>query len=190
MYARVAPSASAAEAPSPVAAYQQQHAALATTAAGAALPPPPPPGQQRHQQPPPETRIQEPWRRSACDRCRAQKLRCVRAKEDDTSRPCTRCLRIRYPCFTSSVNPPGRNSSRLPPPSESTASAASSAANRSTRKKATRRRASEDVSLVALDQQHSPISMGWPLIQDEDQNEEAGVFEDGGMLMLTPSEEN
>ncbi|KAL2016568.1 hypothetical protein VTK56DRAFT_3397 [Thermocarpiscus australiensis] len=168
------PSASAADTPS---AAQQQHAALAATAAGAT--PPPPPGQQWQQQPPPEMRIHPPWRRSACDRCRLQKLRCVRAKEDDTSRPCTRCLRIQYPCFTSSAKPPGRNSGRLPP---------APSASPSTRRKATRRRASEDVSLAPG--QNSPMSMEWPFIQDEDQNEEAGVFEDGGMLMLTPSEEN
>jgi hypothetical protein len=98
------PSASAAETPS---AAQQQRAALADTAAGAA----PPPGQQwqQPQQPPPEMRIHSPWRRLACDRCRSQKLRCVRAKENDTSRPCTRCLRIGHPCFTSSAKPPGRS---------------------------------------------------------------------------------
>lgn len=56
----------------------------------------------------PEARSHSPWRRSACDRCRSQKLRCTRKKEDDTSTPCTRCLRIRFPCFTSPAKPPGR----------------------------------------------------------------------------------
>jgi hypothetical protein len=55
----------------------------------------------------------------------------------------------------------------------------------------TRRRASEDVSFAPG--QTSPMSMGmgmgWPFSQDEDQNEEAGVFDDGGMFMLPPSEE-
>jgi hypothetical protein len=97
--------------------------------------------------------------------------------------PCTRCLRIRYPCFTSSAKPPGRNSGRLPPAPELTASA-----NRSVKKTATRRRASDGVSLVAPGQ-YSPMSMAWPFIQDEDQNEEAAVFEDGDVNM-TPSEEN
>ncbi|KLU92921.1 hypothetical protein MAPG_11870 [Magnaporthiopsis poae ATCC 64411] len=150
-------------------------------------------------QAPPETRIDWPWRRSACDRCRSQKLKCVRAKEDDTSRPCMRCLRIRHPCFTSSAKPPGRNSRRLPPAPESTTSLvdagsdaagsdAARPANSSTGPKATRRRASEDVSLASS--QNSPMSMGWAYMQDEDQNEDAGVFDDGGILMLTPFEEN
>ncbi|KAI0552257.1 hypothetical protein F4679DRAFT_535001 [Xylaria curta] len=164
------PSASAAETSL---AAQQQHAALVAIAGGAA-----PPGQQWQQQPPPEMRIQSPWRRSACDRCRSQKLRCVRAKEDDTSWPCTRCLRIRYPCFTSSAKPPGRDSNRLPP---------SPSANPSARRKATRRRASEDVSLAPG--RNSAMSMGWSITQDEDQNEEAEISEDGSMLVLTPSDE-
>ncbi|KAK4675023.1 hypothetical protein QC764_000180 [Podospora pseudoanserina] len=163
--------------------------------------PSPAPGWQR--QPPQslEMRINPSWRRSACDRCRTQKLRCVRAKENDTSRPCTRCLRIRCPCFTSSAKPPGRGSGRLPPaPAQSASSTevgsdAAPPANTSTsdRRKATvtRRRASGDVSLEP--EQTSPVSMGmgmgWPFNQDEDQNEEAGVFDDGGMFMLTPSEQ-
>ncbi|KAI1736369.1 hypothetical protein F4680DRAFT_432651 [Xylaria scruposa] len=164
------PSSSAADTPL---AAQQQHAALVAIAGGAA-----PPGQQWQQQPPPEIHIQSPWRRSACDRCRSQKLRCVRAKEDDTSWPCTRCLRIRYPCFTSAAKPPGRDSNRLPP---------SPSANPPARRKATRRRASEDVSLALS--RNSAMSMEWSFTQDEDQNEEAEIFEDGGMLVLTPSDE-
>lgn len=178
--------ASAAE---PLWAAQQQQAALA---AGDAQPPPP--GQQWQQWPPPEGRIHLLWRRSACDRCRSKKLRCVRAKEDDTSTPCTRCLRMRYPCFTSSAKPPGRNSGRLPSASEPTApstdagsGAASSSANPSNRRKGTRRRVSEDVSLAPG--QNLPMSIGWPFMQHEDHDEEAEVFDDGAMLMLTPSDE-
>lgn len=66
----------------------------------------------------PEARSHSPWRRSACDRCRSQKLRCTRKKEDDTSTPCTRCLRIRFPCFTSPAKPPGRLAHRRPTTSE------------------------------------------------------------------------
>ncbi|KAK4464062.1 hypothetical protein QBC42DRAFT_54010 [Cladorrhinum samala] len=62
----------------------------------------------------PEARSHSPWKRSACDRCRSQKLRCTRKKEDDTSTPCTRCLRIRFPCFTSPAKPPGRLAHRRP----------------------------------------------------------------------------
>ncbi|KAK4225194.1 hypothetical protein QBC38DRAFT_270506 [Podospora fimiseda] len=67
----------------------------------------------------PEARSHSPWRRSACDRCRSQKLRCTRKKEDDTTTPCTRCLRIRFPCFTSPAKPPGRLAHRRPTASES-----------------------------------------------------------------------
>ncbi|KAK4160442.1 hypothetical protein QBC43DRAFT_219856 [Cladorrhinum sp. PSN259] len=67
---------------------------------------------------PPEARSHSPWRRSACDRCRSQKLRCTRKKEDDTTTPCTRCLRIRFPCFTSPAKPPGRLAHRRPTTSE------------------------------------------------------------------------
>lgn len=97
LFMHTPPPASGAEPPS---AAQQQQAALAAGVAHPAHPPHPPPppppaaGQQWQQRPPLEMRIHVPWRRSACDRCRSQKLRCVRAKEDDTSRPCTRCLRI------------------------------------------------------------------------------------------------
>ncbi|KAK3986456.1 hypothetical protein QBC44DRAFT_352390 [Cladorrhinum sp. PSN332] len=66
----------------------------------------------------PEARSHSPWRRSACDRCRSQKLRCTRKKEDDTTTPCTRCLRIRFPCFTSPAKPPGRLAHRRPTTSE------------------------------------------------------------------------
>jgi hypothetical protein len=82
------------------------------------------PGQQRQQAPPTEMRLHSPWRRLACDRCRSQKLRCVRTKENDTSRPCTRCLRIGHPCFTSLAKPPGRTFGRLPLAPESAASSA------------------------------------------------------------------
>lgn len=60
-------------------------------------------------------------------------------------------------------------------------------ANPSNRRKATRRQASEDVSLTQDQNLH--MSMGWPFIHDEDQNEAAEVFEDSGMSMLTSSDE-
>ncbi|KAK1996633.1 hypothetical protein LX36DRAFT_109200 [Colletotrichum falcatum] len=165
---------------------QQQHA------------PAPSPAQQWPQQDVPEMRTHLPWRRSACDRCRSQKLRCVRAKEDDTSRPCTRCLRIRYPCFTSLAKPPGRHSTRLhPPASASKASSGSDTVPTAPRpssnraeKTTRRRRPSEDVSLAPG--QTLPVLLEeWPFSQDENQNEEAGrAFEDGGdSSMLTPSDE-
>lgn len=47
---------------------------------------------------------------------------------------------------------------------------------------------SEDVSLAPG--QNLPLSMGWPFMHDEDQNDEAGLFDDAGaMLMLAPSDE-
>ncbi|KAF3765314.1 hypothetical protein M406DRAFT_105776 [Cryphonectria parasitica EP155] len=50
---------------------------------------------------------QRPRKRSACDRCRAQKLRCHR---DDTHPDdfCTRCIRSQVECITSSSKRPGR----------------------------------------------------------------------------------
>ncbi|OAA69791.1 Zn(2)-C6 fungal-type DNA-binding domain protein [Cordyceps fumosorosea ARSEF 2679] len=183
MYARAPPLSSATEAQ--LAAQQQHGAAAIPTAASeeaVSAPPPPPPNHQwRQPPPPPEMPVQSPWRRSACDRCRAQKLRCLRSKEDDTSIPCTRCLRVRHPCFTSSAKPPGRSSGRLPPASELTAAASRSAGN----KRAARQRASERVSPVAPGQQ-SPMSMEWPLLyQEGDQSEEAAVFEEGVMNMIS-----
>jgi hypothetical protein len=159
------PSASAAEPPS---ATQQQCSTLAETAAGA--------GQQRQQAPLTEMRLHSPWRRLACDRCRLQKLRCVRTKENDTSRLCTRCLRIGHPCFTSSAKLPGRSFGRLPLAPEPTASSAglATSANPSNKRKAIRRRAGEQDSLAAG--QNSHMSMGWPFIHDEHQNEEARMF--------------
>lgn len=77
--------------------------------------------------------------------------------------PCTRCLRIRHPCFTSSAKPPGRGFGR------------------SNRKKAIQRRANQDVSL-ALDHD-SHMSMGWPFIHNEEQNEGAEIVDDGGISM-------
>jgi len=38
------------------------------------------------------------------------KLRCGRPKEDDTSSPCTRCLRIQYPCLISTAKLLGEKS--------------------------------------------------------------------------------
>ncbi|KAH8878755.1 hypothetical protein GQ53DRAFT_850026 [Thozetella sp. PMI_491] len=56
-----------------------------------------------------EPRVHSPWKRSACDRCRSQKLRCLRQQDDTTaSAPCLRCIRCRASCFTSSAKPLGR----------------------------------------------------------------------------------
>jgi hypothetical protein len=47
--------------------------------------------------------------RSACDRCRGQKLRCLREEHNSIVRqPCIRCLRARAECITSSARPAGR----------------------------------------------------------------------------------
>lgn len=50
------------------------------------------------------TPVRTPLKRSACDRCRLQKLRCYRA-EDDTKLSCTRCLRASISCITSPAKP-------------------------------------------------------------------------------------
>ncbi|KAI1852781.1 hypothetical protein JX266_002322 [Neoarthrinium moseri] len=54
-----------------------------------------------------------PWKRSACDRCRAQKLRCHR-DEDQSPDTCLRCLKSQVKCFTSKARPTGRPPSRQP----------------------------------------------------------------------------
>ncbi|KAI5918479.1 hypothetical protein F4810DRAFT_715472 [Camillea tinctor] len=56
---------------------------------------------------PPQPRLHSPWKRLACDRCRTMKLRCPRT-DADSLEACTRCIRCRVPCFTSSPKPPGR----------------------------------------------------------------------------------
>lgn len=48
-----------------------------------------------------------PGRRSACDRCRTQKLRCLRVDGHSTD-ACTRCVRSQVECITSSSKRPGR----------------------------------------------------------------------------------
>jgi hypothetical protein len=50
---------------------------------------------------------QETFKRSACDRCRGQKLRCPRT-EEQKGEPCTRCERAGAVCITSDARPPGR----------------------------------------------------------------------------------
>lgn len=45
-------------------------------------------------------------KRSACDRCREHKVRCPRIEQNSNS--CTRCLRARASCVTSSARPLGR----------------------------------------------------------------------------------
>ncbi|KAK7957295.1 uncharacterized protein PG986_006517 [Apiospora aurea] len=51
-------------------------------------------------------------KRSACDRCRAKRVRCPRAK-NSTGGPCPRCVRESTPCVTGSSGVPGRP--RKPP---------------------------------------------------------------------------
>ncbi|KAI1800662.1 hypothetical protein F4811DRAFT_564573 [Daldinia bambusicola] len=66
-------------------------------------------------------------RRSACDRCRGQKLRCVRppkqtnAADGQTLRPCERCTKAGAGCF-STLPPPRKlaRTERLPSPSNPT----------------------------------------------------------------------
>ncbi|CAG7949406.1 unnamed protein product [Penicillium olsonii] len=55
-----------------------------------------------------------PWKRSACDRCRAQKLRCIR-DEDQPTDACMRCVKSGAKCVTSMARPTGRPPSRQPP---------------------------------------------------------------------------
>ncbi|KAK8059121.1 hypothetical protein PG996_009051 [Apiospora saccharicola] len=45
-------------------------------------------------------------KRSACDRCRAKRVRCPRA--EDSIAPCPRCIRVGEPCVTGSPGRPGR----------------------------------------------------------------------------------
>ncbi|OTB17069.1 hypothetical protein K445DRAFT_10609 [Daldinia sp. EC12] len=66
-------------------------------------------------------------RRSACDRCRGQKLRCVRPPKENNSvdgqtlQPCERCIKAGAGCF-STLPPPRKltRTERLPSPSNST----------------------------------------------------------------------
>lgn len=46
--------------------------------------------------------------RSACDRCRDQKLRCLRSDQSKNSEPCARCLKVGVQCVISSSRPLGR----------------------------------------------------------------------------------
>ncbi|KIW20960.1 hypothetical protein PV08_01539 [Exophiala spinifera] len=47
-------------------------------------------------------------KRSACDRCKGQKLRCVRAAATSGNDACVRCLRAGAACVTSQARPVGR----------------------------------------------------------------------------------
>lgn len=49
-----------------------------------------------------------PGRHSACDRCRTQKLRCLRVGDGHTTDSCVRCIQSRVECVTSSSKRPGR----------------------------------------------------------------------------------
>ena len=53
-------------------------------------------------------------RRSACDRCRDQKLRCLKDYLYDKTVPCRRCLRLGVACITGPSLRPGRPSSGRP----------------------------------------------------------------------------
>lgn len=60
-------------------------------------------------EPPPrrDAKPHSPWRRSACDRCRGQKLCCTR-KVDDPTGSCNRCARMHLVCNTGSPKALGR----------------------------------------------------------------------------------
>jgi hypothetical protein len=60
-------------------------------------------------EPPPrrDAKPHSPWRRSACDRCRGQKLCCTR-KADDPTGSCNRCARMHLVCNTGSPKALGR----------------------------------------------------------------------------------
>lgn len=52
------------------------------------------------------------WKRSSCDRCRSQKLRCDRDNAGLPTDACLRCSKSQANCFTSSTRPTGRPSTR------------------------------------------------------------------------------
>ncbi|KAH8124065.1 hypothetical protein FP744_10005647 [Trichoderma asperellum] len=52
-----------------------------------------------------------PWKRSACDRCRFQKLRCYR-DEGRSSGACNRCIKSGIKCVTGMTRPTGRPPAR------------------------------------------------------------------------------
>lgn len=54
-----------------------------------------------------------PWKRSACDRCRFQKLRCYR-DEGRSSGACNRCIKSGIKCVTGMARPTGRPPARQP----------------------------------------------------------------------------
>ncbi|UKZ63987.1 uncharacterized protein TrAtP1_005209 [Trichoderma atroviride] len=54
-----------------------------------------------------------PWKRSACDRCRFQKLRCYR-DEGRSSGACNRCMKSGIKCVTGMTRPTGRPPARQP----------------------------------------------------------------------------
>ncbi|KAH6662137.1 hypothetical protein B0J14DRAFT_610951 [Halenospora varia] len=54
-----------------------------------------------------------PWKRSACDRCHFQKLRCYR-DEGHSFGTCNRCIKSGTKCVTSMTRPTGRPPSRQP----------------------------------------------------------------------------
>lgn len=52
------------------------------------------------------------WKRSSCDRCRSQKLRCDRNNAGLPTDACLRCSKSQADCVTSSTRPTGRPSTR------------------------------------------------------------------------------
>ncbi|KPI36020.1 uncharacterized protein AB675_1625 [Cyphellophora attinorum] len=51
--------------------------------------------------------------RTACDRCRSQKLKCLRDEDKPSCSSCRRCLRIGHPCTTGAARKAGRPSTKL-----------------------------------------------------------------------------
>lgn len=56
------------------------------------------------------TRSTDPKVRSACDKCRSQKLKCDQSSNSNDSGKCTRCLKSNSDCITSAPRPSGRPS--------------------------------------------------------------------------------
>ncbi|KAF7514540.1 hypothetical protein G7054_g15226 [Neopestalotiopsis clavispora] len=54
-----------------------------------------------------------PKKCSACDRCRSQKLRCLRHEGQGVESPCLRCLQSGLECATGTRRPPGRPAGRV-----------------------------------------------------------------------------
>src|SRR5689334_17303823 len=55
-------------------------------------------------------RSTDPKVRSACDKCRSQKLKCDQSSNPNDAGKCTRCLKSKSDCITSAPRPSGRPS--------------------------------------------------------------------------------